>query len=171
MNICTRAAGKALEEIVYQLHLQISDTRRTNFGIDNRRSAPTEINRGKTERFVHRHDKVTGAQNTAAISESLVKDLAQSDADVFHRVVLIHIQVADRGEFQIESAMPRKQFHHVVEKTDSGGDFIFAATFDGERNPNLRLRGFAMQIGFPHTFTSLDNLSFPATSRRALINI
>jgi hypothetical protein len=29
-------------------------------------------------------------------------------------VVLIHIQIAHRNEFQIESAVPRKQLQHVV---------------------------------------------------------
>ena len=166
-----RAAGKTLEEIVYQFDLQIADTRRAYFGIDNRRSATAEINGGQAECFVHGHDKVTRAQNAATISERPVKDLAQSDADVFHCVVLIHIQVTDCCKFQIESAMARKQFQHVVKKTDSSGDFVFAATFDGERNPNLGLRGFAMQVSFPHALTSRDSLSFPATSRRVSIRI
>jgi hypothetical protein len=71
--------------------VQISDTRRTNFRIDDRGSAPAEINRRETESLVHRHDKIAGAQNASAVSESPVKNLSQSDADIFHCVVLIHV--------------------------------------------------------------------------------
>src|ERR1700674_3439302 len=146
MNIGTRASGKTLKEIAHQFHLQISHSRRTDFGIDHRRRASPKIDGGETEGFIHGHDKVAGAQNSAAISQRAIEDLAQSNADVFYCVVLVHVQIAYRREFQIESAVPGKELQHVVEKTDSRGDLVLSATFNGERSPNLRFRGLAVEL-------------------------
>src|ERR1700674_573951 len=96
MNIGTRASGKTPKEIAHQFHLQISHSRRTDFGIDHRRRAPPEIDGGETESFIHGHDEVAGAQNSAAISQRAVEDLSQSNADVFDRVVVVHAQIAYR---------------------------------------------------------------------------
>src|ERR1700680_1320453 len=171
MNIGTRASGKALEEIAYQFHMLISHSRRADFGIDHRRRASSEIDGGETESFIHGHDKVAGAQNSAAISQRAVEDLAQSNADVFYRVVLVHVQIAYRRQFQIEAAVPRKELQHVVEKTDSRGDLVLPATFNRERNPNLGFRGLAMQLGLPHTLTSRRLLMVSIMPRSASIRV
>ena len=171
MNIGACAPGKALEEIAHQFHLQISHSRRTDSGIDHRRRASSEIDGGETESFIHGHDKVAGAQNSAAISQRAVEDLAQSNADVFDRVVLVHVQIAYCREFQIESAVSSKELQHVVEKTDSSGDLVLPATFNRERNPNLGFRGLAMQLGFPHTLTSGRLLMVSITPRSASIRV
>ena len=56
--------------------------------------------------------------------------LPEHDADVFHRVVLIHIQIALGVQLQIEAAMLGEQLQHVIEETDTGGDLVAAVPFD-----------------------------------------
>src|SRR5580700_489739 len=171
VNICARAASKTLEEIAHQFHLQISHERRPNLGIHRRRRTSSEVHRRQTEGFVHRHHEITGAQNAAAISQGAVERLAQSNSYVFHRVVLVHIQVANGRQLEIECAVPRKQLQHVIQKANSSRDLVPPASFYRERNPNLGLRSFAMQFGLSHALTSRGSLSCETTSRRAPIKV
>ena len=134
VDIGASATRKALEEIAHQFHLQISDSRRADPCIDDRRRASTEIDGRQAESLVHGHDEISGAQNAATISKRAVEDFAQSNPNIFDGVVLIHFQVADRLEFQIESAVPCKQLQHVVQKVDSRRNLVLTTALDGERN-------------------------------------
>src|SRR5258708_1095862 len=107
MNISARAARKALEEIPHHFHLPISPP--PSLDLESR----------PTESFIHGHGKITGPQNSAAISQRAIEDLAQSNTKVLHGVMLVDVQIAQSGELQIECAVPCKQLQHVVEKTDS----------------------------------------------------
>src|SRR3984885_8910081 len=171
MDIRACATGKAFEEIKHQFRLQIAYSRCPDLGIDHGGNASPEIDGRQAESFVHGHEEITGAQDAAAIAQSTVEYFAQGDPNILHGVVLIDIQVARGCQFQIESAMARKEFKHMVKKTDSSGNFILPTTLNRERNPNLGFRGLAVQLSFPHALTSLDSLSFPTTSRSAPIRI
>ena len=46
--------------------------------------------------------------------------LAEHDADVFDRVMLIDVQVADRFDRQVDRRVPRQQRQHVIEEPDAG---------------------------------------------------
>jgi hypothetical protein len=155
VNIGTRGSGETLKKIAHQFDLKISNPRRANFGVDNRDRASAEIDSGQAESFVHRHEEITGSQNAAAISQRAVKGLTESDSDIFDGMVLIDVEVAIGCKFEVESPVASEEFQHVVEKTDSGGDFVFAAAIDGERDANFGFGSFAMQAGFSHTGTSL----------------
>ena len=123
MDVGARSAGEPFEEIVYQFRLKIADHASSNFGIDHSRSASAEIYRSKTQRFVHRHQEVSGAQNAALRAECFPDRFAKNDAGVLDRVVLVHVEIAARGEFQIHGAVPRHERQHVIEKRDVRRDF------------------------------------------------
>src|ERR1700735_2912528 len=171
MDIRACAPGKAFEEITHQFRLQIPYSRCTDLGIDYGGNPSPEIDGRQAESFVHGHEEIAGAQDAAAIAQSTVEYFAQSNPNILHGVVLIDIKVACGCQFQIESAMPGKEFKHMVKKADSRGHFILSTTFNGERNPNLGFRGLAVEFSFPHALTSLDSPSFPTTSRSAPIRI
>jgi hypothetical protein len=154
VNVGAGSSREGFEEIVHKLRLQIANAQSADLGINNRRGASSEIHRSQTERFVHGHDKITGAQNAAAIAQSTIKNLTQRDPNILNGVMLIHIQVALRREFQIEAAVSSKEFHHVVEETDACRNLILSSTFDREGYIYLRFRGLAMEGGLSHTFTS-----------------
>ena len=75
---------------------------------------------------------------------ALREQLAQHDADVFHGVVLVDIQIALGVELQIEAAMLGEQLQHVIEEADAGGDFVPAAAFDPQRAADVRFLGVAL---------------------------
>jgi hypothetical protein len=58
--------------------------------------------------------------------------------------VLIYVQVPHCCELKIEPAVTREELQHVIQKTNSSGNLVLAATFDGECNPNLGFRCLAM---------------------------
>ncbi len=120
VDIGTRSAGKALEEIGDQFRLQVADAGCANLRLHDGDSAAAEIYRCQAQGFVHGHKKVARPQNAAPIAESAVEYLAKRDADILHRVVLIDIEVTMCRKLQIESAMAREEFQHVVEKANAG---------------------------------------------------
>jgi hypothetical protein len=65
-------------------------------------------------------------------------------------VVLIDVEVALRLQFQIEAAVPREQFQHVIEEADASGDLILAATVHDQNEAYVGLVGLAAERGSPN---------------------
>ena len=130
VHVGPRPARKALKEIRHQFGLQIAHQPRAHLGVHREGRAPAQVHGGNGERLIHRHHKVAGAQNAALVAERLIKRLAQRNAHVFHRVVLIHIEIAVALQLQIEGAVPRKQLQHVIEEANAGRDLVPALAFD-----------------------------------------
>ena len=98
-----------------------SPTRRTvTFVSTTRVRPPAEIDGGDGQRFVHRHDEIAGTIDAAPIAERRPDGFAERDADVFHRVMLIDVEIAGGRDLEIEAAMPRDEIEHVIEKADAG---------------------------------------------------
>ncbi len=58
--------------------------------------------------------------------------LADHDADVFDRVVLVDFEITIGAQLQIEGAMLREQLEHVIEEANAGLDFVASAAFNAE---------------------------------------
>ena len=124
MHVGMRPARKSFEEIKNQFRLQIAHQPRLHLGVDHRRGASGKIHRRQTQSLIHRHHEISGAQNASLVAQGLGESLPQHDANIFDGVVLIDIEVAGRFQFQIEAAMVREQFQHVIEEADAGGDLV-----------------------------------------------
>ena len=94
MNVGAGAAGEAVEEIEDQLGLQIAHQPHPNLGVNHGGAASAKIHGDHAQRFVHRHQEISRAQDSAFVAERPVEGLAQGDADILHRVVLIDIEIA-----------------------------------------------------------------------------
>ena len=68
-----------------------------------------------------------------------VENLTQSNANVFHRMVLVDVEVSLRIDAEVEGAVTRHELKHVVEKPDAGPHLVGAFTIerDRQRNPGL----------------------------------
>src|SRR5205085_2169397 len=75
----------------------------------------------------------------AALPKSLRKQLAQHDARIFYRVMLVHVQIARGMQRQVEPAMLGEQLQHVIEEADARGDIVHALAFDHQGARDLRL--------------------------------
>ena len=92
-----------LEEVVHELGLQIADPRRPDPQVHRGVRPAREIDRGDGQRFVHRHDEVPGALDAAARAERLVHGLAERDAEVLDRVMLVDVEVSPRVDDKVET--------------------------------------------------------------------
>jgi hypothetical protein len=129
---------EAAEEILHQFRLKIAYHPDSNFVAVDQRRASAQVERDHGQRFIHGHDEVTRSVDAFAIAESFGEKLTQYDADIFHGVVLVDIQVAGGLQLQIESAVFRKQLQHVIEKADAGGDVVLSPAVDFQRAADLR---------------------------------
>src|SRR4030095_10836581 len=101
--------GESFKKIENQFGLQIAHQTGFDFGINDRRSSPGEIHCRQPQSLIHRHDKISRAQNTFLVSQCMSKCLSEHDAHIFDCVVLVDIQVSGSFEFKVESAVMSKQ--------------------------------------------------------------
>src|SRR3546814_11855641 len=81
------------------------------------------------------------ARDALAVAQRLCHRLANSDAGVLGRMMLIDMQVAHRLDLEVDEGMAGKLLQHMVKKTDAGRTFIFSrdavAEFDIDRRFRL----------------------------------
>src|SRR5271169_4041762 len=173
MNIGASAPGKSLEEVVDQFCLQVTHQARADLGVYHSGRSSTEIHRGHSHGFVHRHQKVSGAEDAPLAAQCLIKRLPEDDSHILYRVMLVHVQIAAGVQLQIKPPVMREQFQHVVKEPDAGGHLIATAPLHRERNLNLRLFADPLDTSLPHcrdapcAITSSSNVSWSALSNRS----
>jgi hypothetical protein len=153
MYICARATGKAFEEVIHQLRLQVSNPDGSHLGLNDRHCATSKIYCRESQRFIHGHEEITGSQDAAPVTERAIESFPESDSDVLDGVVLIDIEIAASHDFQVESAVTREEFEHVIEETDSGGNVVFSPTLNGKGELNIGFGRFAVKFRFSHSHT------------------
>src|SRR6266852_3563600 len=84
------------------------------------------------------------AQNAAFGTEGFLHRLAESNADIFDRVMLIHVEIATRVHVQIKRAVPCNQLEHMIEEADSRGDARLSASIQIQLQANVGLACLAM---------------------------
>src|SRR6202008_4018862 len=67
------------------------------------------------------------------------------DADIFHGVVLVHVEIAVALELEIEGSVAREEFQHVIEEANPGRDLVLALAFDCELDRDAGLRRVALE--------------------------
>ena len=104
------------------------------FGIDDANLVPGEahlpdqvgpvaqVDRGANQRLVHRHIGVAKADHARIAAHGFLERLAQHDADIFHRVVLVDVEVALGLHVNVHGGVLGKAFQHVVEEAHAGGN-------------------------------------------------
>ena len=87
------------------------------------------------------------------------EEISEDDADVFDGVMLIYIQIAFAGEFEIEAAMLGEELEHVIEEANAGGDFVSAGAFEAELAFDLSFLGIALDFRLSHNMLSSSLMS------------
>src|SRR5262249_4821306 len=80
--------------------------------------------------------------------------LAERNADVLHRVMLIDIEVALCCQLQIEATMPREQFQHVIEEPDPRMHVVSTFAIENQPQGDLRLAGRTLDRRSSHSTSS-----------------
>ena len=76
VNTGASTLGKAVEEVVHQLGLQIAYVADANLRIYYGGCPAAKIYRSQPQSFVHRHDEIAGPQNASLRAKSFTKQLS-----------------------------------------------------------------------------------------------
>ena len=146
MQIRTGMMHEAIEEIGQQLRLQIADEAHLHQVFINQRGPAAQIHGNHGQRLIHRQHEISRAVDAFAVAQSLRKQLPHDDADIFHGMVLVHIEIAIGFQLEVEAAVLREQLQHVIEEADAGRDLIASAAFDAQFGGDARLFGVAFDF-------------------------
>ena len=122
MQIAQGVGGKGVPEVGHQFGVEIADLVGGEVGLKDEVRPAAEVQRRRAKRLFHRQREVPVAADARLVAHGLAERLAETDAHVLDRVVLVDVQVAGGGDAQIERRMLGQQGQHVVEKADAGGD-------------------------------------------------
>ena len=85
-----------LEPLLHQLGVERADLVARELGLEHEKRPARNVDRHARQRLVHRHVHVGVARDALHVAERLLHRLAERDADVLGRVVLVDVQVALR---------------------------------------------------------------------------
>ncbi len=106
----------------------------------------------------HRQGEVAIAADARLVAQGLFHGTAQTDADVFDRVVLIDLQIAGRLDRQIPGGVLPQQGEHVVEEPDARVDLRLARAVERHLELHVGLGRFALDVGSSrHDFPILSS--------------
>ena len=165
MNVRPRGLRETAEKILQQFRLHAANELRGQFPFTDQVRPAAEVDGGGRQSFVHRHQEISRAQNAALRAKSFFDRFAKNDACVFDGVVLVHIEVSARGEFQIHRAVPRHKRQHVIEKWNPGRDFRTPAAVEVQAHGDVGFRCGAAQLCFSHRHNFSKSLTLSMTAR------
>ena len=143
VQVAQRVGGEGLPEFFDQFAVEVADLGRREIGAEDADREPAaQIDRHRGQRLFHRQREVAVAADAGLVAQRLLERLAEADADVFDRVVLVDVQVALGANREVDRGVLGQQRQHVVEKADAGGDIGLARAIQVERELNVRFRLF-----------------------------
>jgi hypothetical protein len=119
MDVGRGSVSKRAEEILHQFGLEITDVFGRNFEFANAERATGKIERGGGKAIVHGHQEISSAQNSTPGTKRSSYRFAERDANIFNGVMLVNVKIAARRKLQVESAVARDLFQHVIEETNA----------------------------------------------------
>ena len=93
---------------------------------------------------------MTVTANAFLVANCLRHRLSDGDADVFHRVVRVNMQVTLGLNLDVDQTVARDLIHHVIEKGYAGLERRFATAVQVDLDADLRLVGIAGDFGGAH---------------------
>src|SRR6266853_2966621 len=150
VNVRSSGLREAAEEILQQFRLETANVFCREFPFADQMRPAAEVDGRSRKGFVHRHQEVSRAQNAALGAERFLDCLSENDARIFDRVVLVHVEVAARGELQIHRAVARYERQHVIEERNSRRNFRAAMAIEVQAHEDIGFRCGAAQTRFSH---------------------
>ena len=119
--------GQRLQEVGHQAGPHASHAGGIKTPLEDAVAPPADVHRHQGQRLVHGHHGVAHTGDARPVAQRPAQGLSQADAHVFHRVVLVHVQVARRADGQIKAGVTGQGRQHVVQEANAGVDFSLAA--------------------------------------------
>ncbi len=141
---------ETLEELVHQVHIELADQAARVLHVVLEARSPGKVDHHPGECLVERHVGMAVTHDAGLVADGARAGLAEDDADVFHRMVRIDVQVAPGIDLQIQHAVARYLVEHVLEERDTGGEARDAGAVEIHAHADLRLFRIAGDLGRAH---------------------
>ena len=133
VKIHTGCYAERAEKFLKETHIEITHKGlRTRSPEAKKRTAP-EIDCALAERFVHWQQEETVAPDAAAFAERLVEGVTECKPEILDTVMVIDVGIALEGDIQIDEGVPRQEFEHVIEESDTGMNGILTGPIEIDR--------------------------------------
>jgi len=111
---------KTLKELVRQLAVKSANHAALEGQIHDQPGAAGKINDNTRKCFVQRYIGMAIAANAFLVTDCLVHCLPQGNANVFHGVVTVHMQIANGADVQVQHGVTGNLIEHMVKETNPG---------------------------------------------------
>ena len=139
VQIHPRGIAQAFEEMQEHLCRHLTDALTMELGIPDQPGPSTEIQSHLTETIVHRK-RIAITFDAALAAQCLIDAIAQGKGGVFDGVMLIDMQISYCTDIQVDVAMPRNLFKHVVKESQACGNISPTVSVKIQTDANI---GFA----------------------------
>ena len=147
VQIHQRVACDRFPEDGNQLAIELADLLGREIHAKHERHATAQINGRGDQSLFHRQCDAAVADDALLVAERFGQRFAKTDAGVFHRVVMIDVQIAFCGHRQVDQRVLRQQREHVIEEADAGVDLRLAGAVEIKRQVDGRFGGLPMNGG------------------------
>jgi hypothetical protein len=124
--------------------------------LKNEAGTAAEIKRNTGKRLVHRIETAPRTANPPSFPQRLSQRLPENDAGILNKMMVIHLGVAPRAEFNVKKPVFRKQRKHVGIKTRRIVNLRHARPVKIETQPNRRLCRLPFNHRAPRHFRLLS---------------
>jgi hypothetical protein len=142
-----RVRRDGLEELLHELGLEVGDPLAGKRHVVGEKRAARQVDRDLGQGLVHRHRRRGEPRDARPPAQGLVDRLPERDADIFNRVVQVHVHVAARLDDQVHQGMPAEEHQHVVEESHGRPDVGLSLAVERQGKLDRRLAGLAANLG------------------------
>lgn len=145
-----RMIDQTMEKLREQINIELTDHRPRKIAMHLQARTSGEINHHPRQRLVKRHIAMSVASQPLLVAPGLGQGLAERDADIFHRMMGIDVQIAFGVDIQINQTMTRDLIKHVIKKGNTGGKSALTSAVKIQTHSDLRLQGITGNFDLPH---------------------
>ncbi len=163
-------AGEGLEELAHQLGVKTADLLGRELGSEDEKWSARHVERDAGQCFVHRQQAVGVAGQAPLVAERLRERLAERDAHVLDRMMIVDVAVALGANFDVDKGMTRQLIEHMIEKADAGRNIGKTRSVEIEADLDARFFGLACDCALAHgDFKALSCVARGVIARRAAL--
>ncbi|MCY1455360.1 hypothetical protein D9M71_724910 [compost metagenome] len=143
---------EALEEFLEQVNVEAADGGAGVRNMHLQAWTAGEVDHNPRQRFIERHVGVAVATDAFFVADGFGKRLAEGDTDVFHRVVVIDMQVALADNIQVDQPVTGDLVQHVLKKRYTDIESGLSGAIEVDRGFDLGFQSVALdrRLTFGH---------------------
>ncbi len=134
---------EGMEPVLEHLGIHLAEPLLAELGVPHQPRTTGDVERDAGQRLVHRGERIAVAADAALVAQRLRHRLADRDAGVLHRMMLVDMQIALRADVKVDQRVAGELLQHVIEEADAGFHLIQAGAVEIDGDGDVRLAGGA----------------------------